>query len=193
MSSPVFGQQTTQQQPLTTGMFVPTAAQQGGGNFPPFDPNTFAPQLVWLAITFGALYWVLSRVALPRIGNVLEERRDRIQRDLDEAERMKVETDAALAAYEQAMTDARGKAQTMARDTRETLAAEVESERLRVDEQVAAKVAETEKQISATKTRALASVNEIAVETAGAIVTRLIGKDVPASEIEAALADRSRA
>ena len=191
MSSPSVSREAAPQQSLVTGVHVPTAAE-GGGKFPPFDPNTFAPQLVWLAITFGALYWILSRTVLPRIGSVLEERRDRIQRDLDEAERMKVETDAALAAYEQAMTDARGKAQAMARDTREALAAEVERERQRVDEQVAMKVAETEKQIEATKSRALASVNEIAVETAGAIVNRLIGADVPVSEIQAALADGGR-
>lgn len=190
MSSPSSGHEASAKETLTTGVYVPTAAE-GGAKFPPFDPGTFAPQLVWLAITFGALYWIMSRVALPRIGSVLEERRDRIQRDLDEAERMKVETDAALAAYDQAMTEARGKAQAMARDTRESLAAEVERERVRVDEQVASKVAETERQIAATKVRALSSVNEIAVETAGAIVSRLIGKDVPASEIQAALADRN--
>lgn len=191
MSSPSVSREATSQQLLTTGVYVPTAAE-GGGAFPPFNPNTFAPQLVWLAITFGALYLIMSRTILPRIGSVLEERRDRIQRDLDEAGRMKVETDAALAAYEQAMTDARGKAQAMARETRETLAAEVERERQRVDEQVAAKVAETEKMIEGTKTQALASVNEIAVETAAAIVNRLIGADVPAAEIKAALADRGR-
>jgi F-type H+-transporting ATPase subunit b len=187
MATPTDGQPT-----LTTGTFVPTAAPQGGGNFPPFDPNTFAPQLVWLAIAFGALYWILSRVALPKIGGVIEERRDRIQRDLDEAERMKAETDAALKAYEQALAEARGKAQTIAKETRDRLADEVGQERQRVDQQIAGKVAETEKRIEATKTRALASVNEIAIDTAGAIVARLIGKDVPAAEIQAALAGEKR-
>ena len=61
-------------------------------------------------------------------------------------------------------------------------------ERHRVDQQIASKVAETEKQIESTKTRALASVNDIAVDTAGAIISTLIGKDVPAAEIQAALA-----
>lgn len=187
MGTPTNGQTT-----LTTGTFVPTAAPQGGGSFPPFDPNTFAPQLVWLAITFAVLYWALSRVALPKIGSVIDERRDRIQRDLDEAERMKTETDAALKAYEQALAEARGKAQTMAKETRDRLSAEVEKERHKVDEQIAAKLADTETRIEATKLRALASVNEIAVETAGAIVTRLLGKEIPASEIQAALASGSR-
>jgi F-type H+-transporting ATPase subunit b len=191
MSSPSTALGAAPTQTLTTGLQVPTAAQSGGA-FPPFDPSTFVPQLVWLAITFGALYWIMSRVALPRIGSVLEERRDRIERDLAEAERMKAETDAALKAYEQAIGDARGKAQALARETREALAAETERERVSADEKMAVKLAETEKQIAATKVRALASVNEIAVDTAAAIVNRLIGKDVPAAEIAAALAQRER-
>lgn len=187
MASPSEGQKT-----LVTGTYVPTADDHGhgGGAFPPFDPNTFAPQLVWLLITFGALYYVMSRIALPSVGSLLEERRERIQRDIAEAERMKAETDAALKAYEQALADARGKAQGIAKETRDTLAAEVERQRQRVDQEIAAKVADTEKRIGETKTRALASVNQIAVDTAGSIVSRLIGKDVPASEIQAALASK---
>lgn len=188
MSSPSGGQPAMQ-----TGIHVPSAAAAGSSAFPPFDPNTFAPQLVWLFITFAALYWIMSRTVLPKIGSVLEERRDRIQRDLDEAARMKSETDAALMAYEQALADARGKAQGIAKDTRETLAAEMDRERHRVDEQIAIKVAQTEKRVDETKARALSSVNEIAVETAAAIVARLLGKDVPAAEVKAAMTTPPRA
>ena len=80
------------------------AAQGGAKVFPPLDPATFVPQLVWLAIAFGLLYLLLSRVALPRVGEVIEERADRIRRDLDQAEKLKAETEGALAAYEQALT-----------------------------------------------------------------------------------------
>jgi F-type H+-transporting ATPase subunit b len=176
----------------TAGTHVP-AGHEGGGKFPPFDPGTFAPQLVWLALTFGLLYLLLSRVALPRIGEVLDERRDRIQRDLAEAERLKVETDAALKGYEQALSDARGKAQGLAKTTRDTLHAEVEAERHRVEHDLAAKVAETETRIAETKDRALAGVQDIAVDTAGAIVSKLIGKDVPPDEIRRAIGARSGA
>lgn len=185
MATPSEGQTT-----LVTGTFVPTADDHGAGAFPPFDPSTFAPQLVWLLITFAALYYVMSKIALPSVGSVLEERKERIQRDLAEAERMKAETDAALKAYEQALADARGKAQGIAKETRDALTTEMDRERQRVDQQIAAKVADTEKRIAETKSRALTSVNEIAADTAGAIVTQLIGKDVPAAEIQAALASK---
>lgn len=171
---------------VTTGEFIPTAAAPDV--FPPFDPTTFAKQLFWLALSFGALYFLMARIALPRIGEVIEERRDRIQRDLDEAARMKSETDAALKAYEQSMAEARGKAQGLAKDTREKLAAQTEAERHRVEGQLNAKLAETEKRIGETKARALSSVDEIAASTAADVVATLTGKQVSSDEVRLALA-----
>ena len=167
-------------------------AGHGGKVFPPLDSSTFVPQLVWLALAFGALYLLLARVALPRIGGVLAERSDRIQRDLGEAERMKTETDAALKAYEQSLSDARGKAQTIAKDTRDRIATQLDRDRQKADLENAAKIAEMEKRIASNKTRALASVNDIAADTAGSIVSKLLGRDIPADEIRAALANRAR-
>ena len=161
----------------------------GGHNFPPFDPSTFAPQVIWLAISFGALYLIMSRVALPRVASVLAERRERIQRDLAEAERLKAETDAALAAYEKSLADARGKAQSLAKDMRDKVASEMDSERRRVDDANAAKLAETEARIADTKVRALANVDQLAAETASAIVERLIGQSVGADDIRQAIAE----
>jgi F-type H+-transporting ATPase subunit b len=171
---------------VTTGEFIPTAAAPEA--FPPFDPRTFASQLFWLAMSFGALYFLMARIALPRIGEVIEERRDRIQRDLDEAARLKSETDAALKSYEQSLADARGKAQGLAKDTRDRLTAETETERHRVEGALNAKLSETEKRIADTKLRALASVDEIAASTATDVVTLLTGKSVSADEVRQALA-----
>lgn len=158
------------------------------GTFPPFNADTFAPQLVWLALTFGVLYLVLSRKALPRIADVLEERANRIKRDLDAAERLKGETDKALSSYEQALADAKSNASALAKDTRAKLSADVDREKAAVDVQMNAKIADAETRIAATKTKALASVNEIASSTAAAIVSRLIGHDASADEIKRALA-----
>ena len=162
------------------------ATEQTGG-LPQLNAPDFAPQLIWLAITFGALYFILSRWSLPRITEVIEERRDRIQRDLDEAESLKGETEKALIAYEQELAAARGRAGSIARETREKLAAEVEQERTRVDGQVNAKLADAEKRIAEMKTRALAQVNEIATDTAGSIVEKLIGAEVSAEDARGAL------
>lgn len=161
--------------------------EQKSGGLPQLNPGDFAPQLVWLALTFVVLYLILAHVALPRIGEVIEERRDRVQRDLDAAERLKAETDAALAAYEQALREARQKASSMAKDVRDKLGAETEKERGRVESQLSAKLAEAEARIAATKSKALSSVNEIAAETASALVSKLLGQEVSLAEVKKVL------
>src|SRR6476660_9499021 len=89
---------------------VPNA--EHGGGFPPFQKDTFASQIVWLALTFVALYLLMSRVALPRIAAIFEDRRQRIDGDLAQAQRLKDSSEAALAAYEKSLADARNRAQT---------------------------------------------------------------------------------
>lgn len=162
-------------------------AGQPSAGLPQFDPEFFSSQLFWLVLTFGALYFVLSKWILPNVGKMIEDRRDRIQRDLAEADRMRVETDAALASYEKSLADARGRAQGIAKDTRDKLAVEVDRERQAGDQILAVKLLDTEKRIAENKARALDSVNIIAAETASAIVARLIGHEIPAAEISATL------
>ena len=118
--------------------------------FPPLDPNTFAPQLVWLALTFGLLYLILKRVALPRVGEVIEERADRVKRDLAQAEKLKTDTAAALAEYEQALAEARTKSNALAKAARDKLTAEIDGQRAKVEARIAAKLTEAERRIADT-------------------------------------------
>lgn len=161
--------------------------EERSGGLPQLNPGDFSPQLVWLAITFVALYLILAYVALPRIGEVIEERRDRVQRDLDAAERFKSETDAALAAYERALSEARQKASSMAKDMRDKLAADTDKERAAVESELNAKLSEAEVRIAATKSKALASVDEIATDTASAVVSKLLGEEVSPAEVRKVL------
>lgn len=165
---------------------VPPAEAKGAG-FPPFDVQTFPSQLIWLAIAFGALYLLMSRIALPRIANILEERHDRIADDLEEAAKMKAESEAAAKAYEQALASARGKAQGIATETRDKLSAESDAGRRSIEAELAAKLAAAETQIAATKTSAMANVRGIAVDAAGAIVNELIGAAPAPQAVETAV------
>lgn len=154
---------------------------------PQLDPDHFAGQLFWLTLTFVALLFIMSRIALPRVGDVLDERRDRIKRDLDSAGRLKAETDKALADYEKALADARANASGIAKETREKLAAETDAERQRVDAQIAVKLQDAEARISATKSKAVSAIGEIATETARAVVSKLIGQDVSSDDVKKVL------
>jgi F-type H+-transporting ATPase subunit b len=164
------------------------AAHQGGGGLPQLNVTTFSPQIFWLVVTFAMLYFVLSKVLLPRIGEVIEERADRITRDIEAAQRLKSDTDKALADYEKALADARSKASGIAKQTREKIAAETDVKKASVEKTLAAKLADAETRIAASKTKALSAVNEIATDTAGAVVSKLIGHNVSAEEVKKALA-----
>src|SRR3954467_4239641 len=94
--------------------------------FPPFQKETFASQIVWLAVTFVALYLLISRIAVPRIGGIIEQRAKRIETDFAEAQRAKTDSEAALAAYEKALADARSRAQAIGTEIRDKLHAEAE-------------------------------------------------------------------
>jgi F-type H+-transporting ATPase subunit b len=171
----------------TTG----TEVAHGGGHakiFPPLNTTDFAPQIIWFAITFSALYLLLSRVVLPRIGEVIEERKDRIKRDLDAAERLKDDTDKALQSYEKALADARGNASAIAKETQAKLGAEVDAERQKLDAALNAKLADAERSIGATKSKAMQSVSEIAADTAAALTSALSGQTVTVDEAKRAVA-----
>jgi F-type H+-transporting ATPase subunit b len=161
----------------------------GGGKpqFPPFNKETFASQLVWFAIFFIALYLVIARLAIPRIGGIIAARSQRIAGDLAEANRLKEQSDAALKAYEKSLADARGRAQALANETREKLNAEAEKARRKLEAELNVRLAKAEETIAATKTAAMANVRGIAVETAAAIVERLIGSAPSSRAVEAAV------
>ena len=156
--------------------------------FPPFDATTFASQLLWFALAFGVLYLLMSRLALPQIGSIIDKRKARIDGDLKEAERLRGETDKALLAYETALADARKNAHGIAEETRTSIKADLDGKRKAVEDDLGKKVAEAEARIGKNKDEALGRVSEIAAETTIALVTQLTG-EANAAEVNAAVAE----
>ena len=143
--------------------------------FPPFQKDTFASQLVSLLIAFAALYLIVSRIALPRVGSVIDERQNKIEGDLAAAQKLRDESDAALKTYESELAAARSRAQAIGAETREKLNAASEAERKTLEERLSVKLAEAEKTIAATREAAMSNVRSIASDAAIAIVQRLTG------------------
>src|SRR5437588_10746786 len=162
-------------------------ASEHGRGFPPFDPHTFGSQIFWLALIFIALYLLMSRIALPRVGSILEERRRHIEADLAEARRTKDESTAASAAHEKALAQARERAHTLANATREKAAAAADTRRKTVDVEIHARIAEAEKAIAAIRSAAMTKVYDIASDAAAAIVERLTGVAPASHEVAEAI------
>lgn len=157
------------------------------GGFPPFESSTFASQLVSLAIAFGLLYLIVSRLALPRVGGILAARKQVLDTDLAEAAKLKADSDAALKSYETELANARAKAQAMASEVREKLNAEQDAAKAKLEESLNAKLASAEQTIASTRASAMSNVRGIASDTASAIVERLTGVTPDAGAVNAAL------
>ncbi|MFQ5983981.1 MAG: F0F1 ATP synthase subunit B' [Alphaproteobacteria bacterium] len=154
---------------------------------PQLDTATFAPQIVWLAITFIALYVVLAVVVLPRIGDVLAIRQDKIAHDLESAESLKADAETAMAAYESTLAEARDKAHGLLTEAAEKLNAEAAARRQDLGAKLAEEGRAAEAEIATVQKAASKNVRAIAGETARAAVKLLIGVAVDDKTLKRAL------
>ena len=155
--------------------------------FPPFEKSTFASQLVSIVIAFVALYLIVSRIALPRVGGVIDARQNAIDGDLAAAQKLKDESDSALKSYESELAAARARAQAISTETRDKLNAASEAERKTLEEQLSLKLADAEKTIASTRESAMSNVRGIAADAAAAIVQRLTGVSPDGGSVNSAV------
>ena len=154
---------------------------------PQFIMGDFAPQIVWLVISFIALYLLMARVALPLVAEVLETRHGRIANDLDQAAQLKSRAETVIVEYEEALAEARGNAQsTIAQATLEAAQA-AEKRNAEIVEALAAEAAAAASRIDAAKAGALAELRGVAAELALAAAERLLDAQVAQADVDAAV------
>ena len=155
---------------------------------PQFDPATFPSQIFWLVVSFIALYWVVSRLAIPRVGEVIEQRARLVQDDIDRAAALKAETDQAIAAYEKAMADARSQAQDQIRSATAEMKAAADKKTAEVTAAVTSQITEAEARIAKAKADAMNGMRAMAAETARDVVAKLASLTPDAGTVDAAVA-----
>ena len=163
----------------TTGEVAPGACvgPDGGAiGMPQLCFDWFPNQIFWLIVTLGAIYLILTRVALPRISAVLAERQGTITNDIAAAEELKLRAQEAERAYEKALADARSEAQKIAAEARAEIQADLDAAMARADAQIAARASESEAKIAEIRDGAMDAVKEVARDTAKEIVAALGGK-----------------
>lgn len=143
---------------------------------PQLDFSTWPNQIFWLAVTLVAIYLVLTRIALPRIGGVLAERRGTITNDLATAEELKQKAVAAEKAYNDALAQARAEAGKIAAATRAEIQKDLDIAIAKADAEIAARSAESEKRLAEIQAGAMEAVGEVARDTAAELVAALGGK-----------------
>jgi F-type H+-transporting ATPase subunit b len=172
------------------GTGTPAGGGHGETSFPPFDPVNFTPMLIWLSLSFGLLYLLMSKIALPRVKSILHTRADKITKDIGEANAFRAQSEEAAAALDKTTAEARAKAQALAHETQARLHAESEANRLALEAELSARLAASEAQILETKAKAMGNVEAIASEAAAAIVQRITGRPADPTAIARAIATR---
>ncbi len=165
------------------------AAPKGGHyeGMPQLDP-TFMPNLVfWLIVTMVVIYFLLSRIALPRISGIIEDRQTAIQNDLDQAAELKQAAEQANASYEQALKDARAEAQGIAAETRAEIQKELDVAIAKADAEIAAKASESEARISEIRATAMTSVEAVAKDISVDIAEALSPKTATKTDLGKAI------
>jgi F-type H+-transporting ATPase subunit b len=159
---------------------------------PQLQPDDFAPQLIWLAIIFASLFFILSRQALPQIERVLGERKSRISGDLESARDAQRQSEMAMERYEAEIAAAKAKGHAVMRAGRDKLETELNEKRGALDQQLAAKAAETEKRIQGILERASGEMEAMTSGVVRDIVKKLAGVEASEEEVRAALRHMSK-
>lgn len=150
---------------------------------------TYISQIFWLLVTFGLLYLFLWKSALPKVTDVLRERQERIDDDLEKAQQLKEEAESILRSYEAAMADARSRAQTILREAAEAAAKEAEARHAALSEKLAGETEAAEDRIGKAREEALANVRAVAAEAAQEATAKLVGGNISEADAKAAVSE----
>jgi F-type H+-transporting ATPase subunit b len=164
--------------------------QHGGAiGMPQLCGEWIPNQIFWLLVTLVVIYLVLSRIALPRIGAVLADRKGTITNDLAAAEELKQKAVEAEKAYNDALATARAEAAKIVASAKAEIQKDLDAATAKADAEISAKAAESEKTITAIRDGATAAVAEVARDTAGELVAAL-GGSADAKAVTAAVTAR---
>jgi len=163
-------------------------AKEGSGGMPQLDVHSFAPQLVWLAITFVALYLVMSRLAVPAISDTLDKRQAKIQGDLDAAEKANEEARSLIAAYQRRLADTREEARKLMRERGEVDNAAAAARLQALHDKLAAQIADAERRIAAQRDEVMEGLEQMAKDIGQEVYAKLAGQPADQGALAAKVA-----
>ena len=150
---------------------------------PQLDFTTFLPQLFWLFISLSILYLMLSRIALPRISDVIEERKDTITDDLDEAKALSLEAEGVVEDLRAKLEEAKVQSQKNLMTERQKNLEEISLKRNEFEEKVSRDIESSEADISKSKESALMDISLVAEDLAEEMLNNLFVKKVEKKDL----------
>lgn len=159
----------------------------GCEGLPQFCSETFPSQLFWLTVILVVFFFAMRSSALPRIGDALEARRQKIDDDLDKAAAHREEAEAAMAAYEKALAEAADKAHAIQREAAEAIAANAAERRAAIAARLAEDTKAAEARIAEAKKPAIASLQDVAADVVQQATAKLADIKVSQADAKAAI------
>ncbi len=165
-----------------------SSANAAEGGMPQLNFHDFAPQVVWLAISFVVLYFIMSKLAIPAIGGTIEKRQAKIQGDLDAAEKASEDTRALVAAYEKRLADAREQARRLQRDQAEADSNAANQRLAELGQKIGARIDEAEKRIAGQRAQVMEGIEQMATDIAADVYSKVAGQQADRGALGAKVA-----
>ena len=165
------------------------AADKG---MPQLNPEFWAAQIFWLVLIFSTLYIAISKIFLPKIINVIENRKLKIVSDIDEAQKLKENAESKLKEYNQVIENSKKEAQKLMRNNKKQLDIDIEQKKQKFTEEIEKELMNVEKEIKELKKTSLLSINKIATEITNDLLKKIMGINSNMSNVSAIVEDVSK-
>ena len=168
---------------LLSFAFITQAQSAESGGMPQLNPEFWVSQIIWLVITFGALYIVLSKVILPKISDNLEIRRSQILENIEIAEKQREESEQKVKEFEKIILNSKIEAKNIFNEARQKVLSDIDKKRNELENSLEQEIVSAEEEIKALNTSSIENIKQIATETSSNLIKQLIGEEISRDNI----------
>jgi F-type H+-transporting ATPase subunit b len=178
---------------FTLNFVLISSAQSGeSGGMPQLNPEFWVSQIVWLVLTFGVLYIVLSKLILPKISKNLESRKSQVLENIETAESQREESEKKIKEFEKIILESKLEAKNYFNVARQKILDDINSKRLALEKDIDEEISAAEQEVNNLKINSHEKIRSIAVETSSELIKQLIGEEANNSSISAIVEEQSR-
>jgi len=159
---------------------------------PQLNPEFWAAQIFWLILIFSSLYIIMWKIFLPKISDIIENRKSRIIGDLNETQKLKENAEKKLREYNKIIEDTKKEAKKIIEDNKKKLENDIKSKKQKFNEEIEKELKSVEKEIKSLKKSSISSINKIAAEVSSEVIKQLVGTSVNMSNVSAIVEDISK-
>ena len=169
------------------------SAQSGeSGGMPQLNPEFWVSQILWLVLTFGILYIVLSKLILPKISDNLESRKSQILENIETAEKQREESEKKLKEFEKIILESKLEAKNYFNEARQKILKDINNKKVALEKDIDNEISAAEQEVNNLKITSSEKIKKIAIETSSELIKQLIGEEANNSNISAIVEEQSR-